>query len=169
MGMILETMGLRIGIMRGQHPSQLQKTWRAAWTFGIHARHRFQNSLPVLDGANPCVHTTRSALVPSVLTSPNNLHASILVGQTSSDHLVLPHPQVHHGPHTSSTYLAMCWTASRGRGRTWAGRSRIGNFRRKHAGHPTASYSFRSPSQKGIPSISREGSQVVEPLPSQHF
>lgn len=36
-----------------------------------------------------CPHR-QICLVPSVLTSPNNLHASILLGQSSPDHLVLP-------------------------------------------------------------------------------
>lgn len=94
---------------------------------------------------------------PSSVTTYNNLQLFIPRGQFSPGHLALPP--------SSGTHLAVCWTASRGRGRTYAGRSYTGDFIIGHAGHPTASASFRSPSAKGIASISKAGSQVTELLP----
>lgn len=42
-------------------------------------------------------------------------------------------------PPSSSTHRAMCWRASRGRGRAYTGQSQIGDFSRGRAGYPSLS------------------------------
>lgn len=102
-GMVWVAIDLSTGAMERPVPIQLQKAWREAWPFGVHARHRFQNSPPGSDGDRPGVHTTRSAPAPSALISPNNLHPSILGGHPSSDHFATLKYTVALPLHTSHT------------------------------------------------------------------